>query len=132
MLHLVLACLKQSLCASLKPVACIALVTATFTSCLPACFDTLPHSCRVIPTCNFVKASKCLQAELSECLQAGTVEPHPLHVERHLEELAHGNTYQLALLRMHQVHYEAQPHKQSALLQVLLLRHNKCFLLDAL
>lgn len=55
------------------------------------------------------------------------VTPHPLQVERHLEELAHRNTYQLALLRMHQVHYEAQPHKQSALLQVLLLRHKNVF-----
>lgn len=52
------------------------------------------------------------------------VAPHPLQTERHLGELAHRNTYHIALLRMHQVHYEAQPHKQSALLQVLLLRHS--------
>ena len=43
-----------------------------------------------------------------------------MQTERHLEESAGRNPYQLALLRMHQAHYHAQPHKQSALLQVLL------------
>ena len=51
-------------------------------------------------------------------VQAGTVASHPKQTERQLEEVANRNPYQLALVRMHQARYQAQPHTQTGLLQV--------------
>jgi len=46
------------------------------------------------------------------------VASHPQQKERQLEEVVNRNSYQHALLRMHQAHYQPEPHKQLALLQV--------------